>query len=289
MGFYISFAGNITFEKSGALRELAKSVPLERLLLETDSPYISPQGLRGRRNEPANVKYLLDVYSGIYKRPVIDIAKATTDNANRLFGLGMGKNGKVVYEIRDSLYLNITNRCTNRCSFCARQSTDYVKGHNLKLDHEPSADEVISCLGDVKKYKEVVFCGYGEPTLRLNAVKKIASYVKNNGGRVRVNTNGEADLIHSRPVASELKGLVDRVSVSLNAPDSAAYDALCVSVFGEKAFGSIQDFIRECVKEGIEADVTCLDMLGEDGIDKCKKMAMESGAVFRLRHLGAVG
>lgn len=289
LGLHVSFAGNITFEKAEGLRDVIKHVPLERLLLETDSPYIAPVPFRGKRNEPAHVRCLLDIYADIYKLSPEDIARITTHNANGLFNLGIEEKGAIAYSIRDSLYLNITNRCTNRCTFCTRQYSSFVKGHNLRLESEPVAEEVIDAMGDISAYKEVVFCGYGEPALRLGVIKKVAAYIKQKGGNVRLTTNGEGDLISGRPIAAELKGLVDRVSVSLNAPDAGAYDRLCRSVFGESAYSAILDFTRECRNEGMEVEITCLDIVGERGVEGCRRIAEEAGAKFRLRHMDIVG
>lgn len=289
LGMYISFTGNVTFKNAGHLREIVKLVPLERLLLETDSPFMTPAALRGKRNEPANICFLLDVYSKIYGLTEEEIAEITTNNADRLFCLGMGRQGEVVYVIRESAYLNITNRCTNRCVFCTRQKSDYVYGYNLKLVKEPAAEEIIAKLGDVSKYKEIVFCGYGEPTLRLNVVKKIASYVKEKGALTRIITNGEGSLINLRDITNELKGLIDKVSVSLNAPDASTFNRLCRPVFGSDTYPAILDFIEKCIKQGIKVEITCLDILGEDGIRKCRSIAEDLGASFRLRQLDVVG
>ncbi len=289
LGLYISFTGNITFKKTQELRDLIKYVPQDRLLLETDSPYISPEPLRGQRNEPAHVKHLLDVHAGVYGLTPIDIARITTHNANILFELGLEEKGEITYPIRDSLYINVTNRCTNRCTFCTRQYSDYVKGHNLRLDFEPSEEEIIDALGDLSAYKEVVFCGYGEPTLRLETVRKVASFVKGKGVKVRLTTNGGGDLINSRSIAPELKGLIDVISVSLNAPDAESYDEICKSVYGGKAYDAMLKFIKECRGEGIEVELTCLDMIGEENVEKCRKMALELDSSFRLRKLHVVG
>ncbi len=289
LDLYVSFTGTLTFEKAKASRELLKLVPPERLLLETDSPYLSPEPLRGKRNEPANVRYLLDVYSGIYGLRPEDIARITTHNANHLFKLGLKEESKVAYPIRDSLYLNITNRCTNRCTFCTRDISNYVKGHDLKLEREPVTDEIIADMGDISPYKEIVFCGFGEPTLRIDTVKRVSAYIKEKGKKVRLVTNGEGDLISARPIAAELKGLVDVVSVSLNAPDAKAYDRMCRSVFGEQAFGAIRSFMKKCREQGIVVEITCLDLIGEEGVSQCRRAAEELGANFRLRHLNVVG
>ena len=99
-------------------------------------------------------------------------------------------------------------------------------------------------MGDISRYDEIVFCGYGEPTLRLDVIKEVASYVKKKGGRVRIVTNGEGDLINSRPIAPELEGLIDRVSVSLNASQAGKYDKICASVYGKEAYGAMISFIK---------------------------------------------
>ncbi len=290
LGLHISFAGYITFNNDKAgLSKVLRDLPLEKLLLETDSPYITPVPFRGKRNEPANVRYLLDVYASAYGLTKEDIARITTHNANRLFRLGIDEKRAVAYPIRSSLYLNITNRCTNKCVFCARQYLNFVKGHNLKLDSEPTAEEVIAEMGDIAGYEEVVFCGYGEPTLRLDVVKKVAAYLKEKGKKVRLTTNGQGDIINGRSIAGELKGLVDRVSISLNAPDAEKYDKLCKSVFGTAAYKAVLDFISSCGKAGIKTEVTCLDMIGEEDVDICKDMAVKMGAGFRLRKLDIVG
>jgi len=288
LGLYISFTCNLTFKNATALRETAKYVPVERLLLETDAPYLAPEGKRGKRNEPAYMAALLDEWSKILGLSKDDIARITTHNANALFDLGMDDPSKITYEIRDSLYLNITNRCTNSCNFCIRSQTQFVKGHNLRLDNEPSVEEVIKAVGDAKRYKEIVFCGYGEPTMRLDAIKKIASELKKMGAKIRVVTNGHGDLINKRIIAPELKGLVDSFSVSLNADTENVYNDICKPEFGAPSYAAVKDFIRSAVKAGMDVEATCLDLPGVD-VTKCKEIAISLGASLRPRHLGVVG
>ncbi|HNX91125.1 MAG TPA: YchF/TatD family DNA exonuclease [Candidatus Omnitrophota bacterium] len=289
MGFYVSFAGNITYEKAKDLRDVAKFVPPEKLLIETDAPYLSPVPFRGKRNEPANVQKLVDIFSDIYALTKEDVARITTHNANQIFKLGLEEKGIIAYPIRDALYLNITNRCTNRCTFCTRDRSDFVKGHNLKLEKEPSADEVISAMGDISSYKEVVFCGFGEPTMRLDVLKKVAVHAKQKGKKVRVNTNGEGDLINSRCIVPELKGLVDAVAVSLNAPDAEKYDKMCRSVYGKDAYDAMLKFVKECKAAGIAVELTCLDIVGVEGVEACRKIAADLGGAFRMRVFNVVG
>ena len=288
IGLYVSFTCNITFKNAKALRETAKRVPVERLLLETDAPYLAPEGMRGKRNEPAYMVTLIEEWSKILGLSKDDIARITTHNANTLFGLGIDDPSRIAYKIRDSLYLNITNRCTNSCDFCIRSKTQFVKGHNLKLDNEPSEQEILKAVGDPKSYREVVFCGYGEPTLRLDVIKAVSFELKKKGVRIRLNTNGHGDLINKRSIASELKGLVDSFSVSLNTDTEKAYNDFCRPESGVAAYRAVKDFVRSAVANGIEVDVTFLDLPGVD-TEKCRRLAAELGAKFRPRHLGIVG
>ncbi|MFA6321667.1 MAG: TatD family hydrolase [Candidatus Omnitrophota bacterium] len=289
LGLHISFTCNITFKNAGNLRDVAGEVPTDRLMLETDAPYLAPQKLRGKRNEPAYLTYLVSQLADITKLTESDIARITTHNANALFKLmPQAEGSKIAYEIRDSLYLNITNMCTNSCSFCVRNDTNFVKGHNLKLDRDPELEEILRSIGDPAKYKEIVFCGYGEPTMRLDILKEIARWVKSKRGRVRLVTNGHGDLINSRPIAGELTGLVDKISVSLNADTQEKYDEVCLPKFGPETFKHVLSFIKDCTSRNIETEVTCLDLPGID-IDKCEEIARNAGAAFRLRRYGVTG
>src|SRR5208283_392565 len=244
MGLYISFAGPVTFKNASRLQEIAGIIPDERLLVETDAPYLSPVPLRGRRNEPAFVVQTARYLAELRGVSLEDIDRITTLNAKRLFHIGELPPGQIAYKIRDSLYLNITNRCTSKCVFCVRFTTDFVKGHNLRLAHEPSVEELRDAIGDPTRYEEVVFCGYGEPLLRLDIVKSIAAWVKQRGGRVRINTNGHGNLIHKRNIIPELQGLVDVFSVSLDAQDDETYRQVCKPVF-DNTFQEVINFIRE--------------------------------------------
>ena len=163
-----------------------------------------------------------------------------------------------------------------------------MKGHNLKLDNEPSEQEILKAVGDPKSYREVVFCGYGEPTLRLDVIKAVSFELKKKGVRIRLNTNGHGDLINKRSIASELKGLVDSFSVSLNTDTEKAYNDFCRPESGVAAYRAVKDFVRSAVANGIEVDVTFLDLPGVD-TEKCRRLAAELGAKFRPRHLGIVG
>jgi TatD DNase family protein len=288
LGLYISFAGTVTFKKAVQIQQIAKIIPDEYLLIETDAPYLAPEPFRGKRNEPAFVNHTAEFIAKLRGVSTEDIDRITTLNAKRLFGIGsVPGQGEIAYKIRDSLYLNITNRCTSKCTFCVRFHSDFVKGHNLRLAAEPSADELKSAIGNPADYKEVVFCGYGEPTLRLDVVKEVASWVKDKGGRVRINTNGHGNLIHKRNILPELQGIVDSMSISLDAQDEETYDKVCKPAF-KNAFNEVFSFINEAKKYVQEVQATIVTADGVD-VEKCKELADELGVALRVRKLDNVG
>ncbi len=87
LGFYISFAGPITFDNAKRLREVAKRVPLEKILVETDCPYLTPVPHRGKRNEPAYVRYVAEQIAEIKGLSVEEISRQTVLNTRKLFGI----------------------------------------------------------------------------------------------------------------------------------------------------------------------------------------------------------
>jgi TatD DNase family protein len=289
LGMLISVAGPVTFPNAGKLREVMKSVPPEQVMLETDAPFLAPQAYRGERNEPAYVRYVAASLATLYGLTPRDIDRITTLNANALFGIGpIPDRAALAYMIRDSLYINVTGRCSNACEFCVRFFTPFVKGHYLRLDHEPSAQEIMAEIGKHKEYNEVVFCGLGEPTYRLDLIKEISRELKKTGMRIRINTNGHGDLINGREICPELKGLVDAVSVSLNEPDAESYHKHCRPEFGEKTFNALLDFVKSAKRHIPEVVLTALDMPGAD-VEQCRRIADELGVQFRLRAYNVVG
>jgi TatD DNase family protein len=288
MGFYISIAGPVTFKNANRLREITSIIPDEYLLIETDAPYLSPVPMRGKRNEPSFLRYTAEVIAEIRGVTLSDIVRITTLNAKRLFKIGeIPKKGEIVYKIRDSLYLNITNRCTNRCDFCVRFQTAYVKGHNLRLEEEPTLEKIINAIDDPKVYKEVVFCGLGEPLLRLDVVKEVARWVKERGGRVRINTNGHGNLINKRNILPELQGIVDTLSISLDAESKEKYDEICKPMF-KNAFEGVIEFIKESKKFIPHVNITVVD-IPEIDIERCKRLADELGVKLKIRRFNVVG
>ena len=197
--------------------------------------------------------------------------------------------GDVLYDYASGLYVNLTNRCPCRCEFCIRDMVDSLgDADSLWLKREPTVSEVKEMLGQWKlsNYTELVFCGYGEPMERLEDVLQLCRYVKETTHlKTRINTNGLSDLLHGRRTAPELSGLVDAISISLNAASAEKYDSLCHPKFGLEAWPAILRFTEE-VKQYVP-DVTMSVVGGtipEQDVDICRQIAQTKlGVKFRVR------
>ncbi|MFH1387296.1 MAG: TatD family nuclease-associated radical SAM protein [bacterium] len=203
-----------------------------------------------------------------------------------------------VYTVGDSLYLNLTNRCTNECPFCIRnKSRKFNQAHDLWLTKEPTAEELITAIGDPTKYKQIVFCGYGEPTIRLDIAKEVARTIKpplsfghlplikgeiREGVKIRLDTNGTGNLFWGRNILPELKGLIDFISISLNAQNTAVYEKICRPQFGKQTYPAIIEFIKEAKIYIPKVEVTVVDLPTVDK-EACRKIAEDLGVSFRIR------
>ena len=289
LGFYLSVTGTITYPKNAALREVVAKIPIDRMLVETDCPYLSPQPRRGKRNEPAFVRFTAENLAEIKGLTFADVARVTNRNVFDLFGIGqVDQQSKIAYQIRDSLYLNITNRCTNSCVFCAKFDDFVVKGHELKLDHEPDSEELKQAIGDPKNYAEVVFCGYGEPLLRLDLILELAGWLKQQQVRVRINTDGQANLVHGRNILPELAGKIDAISVSLNAATAETYQDICRSHYGAAGYAALKEFLQLAPHYIPQVTATAVSYPGVD-MDACRQVANALGVEFRVREYNEVG
>ena len=199
------------------------------------------------------------------------------------------------YRVGDGLYVNLTNKCPCACTFCIRQNAPGVYGSDsLWLEREPTADEVCASIeANFGGCRELVFCGYGEPTERLDALLEVAGRFRKSHPDVpiRVNTNGLADLIAGEPTAHRFKGLVDAVSISMNAPTAGEYVALCRPKFGAAAYPALLKFAEEV--KGFVKDVT-LTVVGTDALTSekeaaCRRVAAEHGLPLRVRRFEPKG
>lgn len=196
----------------------------------------------------------------------------------------------ITYQVREAIYVNLTNRCPCACTFCLRSNGPGVYGSDsLWLEREPTVEEVIATLAqwDFKAYPELVFCGYGEPTQRLDAVLAIARHVREAYPwvKIRVNTNGLSDLLAGKPTAAMCAGLVDVFSISLNTPDPDEYLALCRPTFGAAAYPAMLAFAADAVKAGIEVVMTVVDepVTSKEKQARCREICERLGARLRVR------
>ena len=198
------------------------------------------------------------------------------------------KDMTITYEVGNALYVNITNRCSNRCSFCIRNNGDGAYGSNsLWLQKEPSCDEIFFDIAarDPEKYEELVFCGYGEPTERLDDLLTVAKRVKEHYTiPIRINTNGQSDLLHGKDTAPMYHGVIDTVSISLNAPNAEEYDRVCHSKFGTAAYNALLQFASNVKHYVPSVMLTVVDVaLTPSEIEECRTIAERCGVPLRVR------
>lgn len=194
----------------------------------------------------------------------------------------------ITYPVSKGIYVNITNRCPCDCIFCIRNHQDHVyKSDTLWLDREPTVQEICDSIDtwNLQEYEEVVFCGFGEPTERIYDLLEVAKYIKLKSDiKIRINTNGLADLIWSESTASKLKGLIDSVSVSLNATNKEDYCDVVRPKFGVESFDAMLKFTKDCTEYVPEVMMTVVDVVTtKEEQEICRKICESVGATFRVR------
>lgn len=196
----------------------------------------------------------------------------------------------ILYPIEKSLYVNITNQCPCRCIFCIRNDTDEVgNSGSLWLDHEPTVKEVKKALEsyNLSDYNEIVFCGYGEPLVKIEEVIEISKYIKSQKDiKIRINTNGLSDLIHKKDTSIMLKDIIDSISISLNAPDKESYNNVTRPKFGEQSFESMLNFAKNCKNNIKEVMFSVVDEISYEQIEKSKELSDALGINLRIRNKG---
>ncbi len=195
---------------------------------------------------------------------------------------------KIVYKYGSRYYINMTNRCPCKCTFCVRNETPGLgDADSLWLDREPTVEEVKDALLalDLSSTEEIVFCGYGEPTERFDDLKEIAAFIHERlNKRVRLDTNGLGSLINGRDIVPEMKGLVDSVSISLNAKDADEYLEVTRSKFGIESYQAVLDFIRECRETVTGVTVSIVGgSIPQSSEDECALIAKRMNVAFRVR------
>ena len=195
----------------------------------------------------------------------------------------------IAYPIEDRLYLSITDRCTLVCEFCPKtQGSMQVHDYDLSVDRRPALGEVMEAVGDPSGYRQIVFCGFGEPTLRLKLLLEVARWIKQQGGMTRINTDGLANLFHKRNVIPEMVGVIDELSVSMNGQNESVYNHHCQPQL-EGSFEAMLEFLRLAGKEIPVVNATAIDGLEGVDIEACRALATDCGVGFRGRKLDIVG
>ena len=194
----------------------------------------------------------------------------------------------ITYPVKNDINVNITNRCPCACTFCLRKNGDSIFGSDpLWLDREPTVQEICESIDtwDLKEYDEVVFCGYGEPTERLDDLLKVAKYIKSKSNiKIRINTNGLADLIWGEKTAPKLKGLIDTVSVSLNTTNKEDYLKIVRPKFGIESYDAMLSFTKDCTEFVPNVVMTVVDVVTtKEEQEICKKICESVGAKLRVR------
>ena len=197
----------------------------------------------------------------------------------------------IIYRYKKQVYFNITNKCPCRCTFCIRNTEDAIgEASNLWFEHEPALEEIYKAIDefDFSDCNEVVFCGYGEPTMALENLIAVSKYIRERYPfRIRLNTNGLSDLIHKRSTAEEICQAVDSISISLNMPDAASYNEVVRPAYGEKSFDAMLKFAQDCKKYTENVKFTVVDCIGEENVEKSRKVAEKLGIPLRVREYTA--
>ena len=194
----------------------------------------------------------------------------------------------ITYPGRKGLYVNMTNRCPCACTFCLRHNKDHVfQADSLWLEREPTVQEVCESIfaWDLSQFDEIVFCGYGEPTERLPELLEVAKTIRAKSDLpIRINTNGLSDLIWQEATASKLKGLIDVVSISLNATNAEDYLKLVRPKFGEGSYEAMLKFTKECTEYVPSVVMTVVDVvMSKEEQARCKAICASVGATLRVR------
>jgi TatD family-associated radical SAM protein len=198
-------------------------------------------------------------------------------------------NLTLAYSIGHNLYLNVTDRCTLRCAFCPKHATQpRVHGYDLSSGARPEVSDILAALGAPAGYSEIVFCGFGEPTLRLKLVLKASDYIQSRHGRVRINTDGLANLVHKRDVVPEFAGRIDALSVSMNAHNESVYNRHCRPAL-RGSYQAMLSFLERAPRYVSEVTATAIDGLQGVDIAACRRLARQRGVQFRRRVLDVVG
>ena len=192
-----------------------------------------------------------------------------------------------LYTLDGNLYVNLTNKCSNACDFCVRNERTSYYGNYLWLKNgDPTVEKVIAAangFGDLTRFKEAVFCGFGEPTYKVAEMLALCDYFHEKGLKTRLNTNGQGNLVNKRDIVPELKGKIDFVNISLNASCAEKYQKICRSQFGKSGFETMIEFAKLCRRNGVACRFSIVDCIGEEEVEACKRLAQSVNVPLYIR------
>jgi len=283
-GFYIGIGGPLTYKKNSDLRQIIKSIPHNKLLVETDAPFLPPEPFRGKRNEPAFAMKVVERIRELWSinMSIEGVSFLLWENAMKAFRIHPNsRRADIVYRYGSSLYVNITSKCNNNCVFCIRNTADGLGGYFLKHQADPDEHLVLSAIREypIEDFEELVFCGFGEPTLRYQLLMTCAKAVKQRGVRTRLNTNGLCMAFLEETEVIVLLNCFDSVSISLNASGEKEYSRICQSSVSN-AWGKLLKFIRMAKKS--DASVQ-LSVVGNSKVDIHRAQALAGRLELPLR------
>ena len=186
------------------------------------------------------------------------------------------------------IYINLTNRCNNDCVFCLRDKKIMSAEKSLWLENEPTVEEVKRELDAVNWnfVKEVVFCGFGEPTIRLAELTELLRYIKSTHKNIstRLNTNGLGNLEHGRDITPDFENILDVASISLNAATAEKYFKITRSKFGLKSYAAMFEFAERIKNFVSKVVMTIVDKVTPHAeIEECKKICDAHHLKLRIR------
>lgn len=195
---------------------------------------------------------------------------------------------KIDSNSKRGLYVNITNQCNCDCVFCLRQKKKMAEQSSLWLKQEPTIEEIKS---EIQKapwnlINEIVFCGFGEPTLRLSELIAALRFVRELHPNIptRLNTNGLGELAHGREIAADFEGLLDVVSISLNASTAERYFKLTRAEYGLKSYEAMLTFAEHMKPYVPKVVLTIVDHVNsEEEIECCRQICDSRGLTLRVR------
>ncbi len=194
----------------------------------------------------------------------------------------LGENG-----FTNKIYINMTNRCSCSCTFCLRNFKEFDQHNTLWLEKEPEVEEVKALFShyDWSHVAEIVFCGFGEPTMRLDDIIEVGSWLKSIHPEIplRLNTNGLSDLVYGEPTAGRFAGIFDTVSISLNSSTAQKYLDITRNRFGLASYDAMLSFAKACQRYVSCVVMTVVDVIGEKEVEDCRKVCDDNGLSLRVR------